>query len=44
MKNFEFGKENKELVVVLHGGGVSYQGAVPTVGVLAKKYHVILVT
>lgn len=43
MKYFELGKENKELVVVLHGGGVSYQGAAPTAEVLAKKYHVILV-
>lgn len=43
MKYFEFGKENKELVVVLHGGGVSYKGAKPTAKILARKYHVILV-
>lgn len=43
MKYFEFGTENKELVVVLHGGGVSYQGAEPTAKILARKYHVILV-
>ena len=24
MKYFEFGKENKELMVLLHGGGTSY--------------------
>lgn len=43
MKYFEFGEGNKELVVVLHGGGVSYKGAEPTVKILARKYYVILV-
>lgn len=42
MKYFEYGKDNKELVVILHGGGVSYQGAEPTVQTVARKYHVIL--
>ena len=26
MKYFEFGKENKELMGLLHGGGTSYLG------------------
>lgn len=43
MKYFEYGKDNKELVVMLHGGGVSYQGVEPTVQTVAKKYHVVLV-
>lgn len=43
MKYFEYGKENKELVVILHGGGVSYRGAEPTAKIVAEKYHVILV-
>ena len=29
MKYFEFGKENKKLMVILHGGEVSYRGALP---------------
>ena len=29
MKYFEFGKEHPTLVVMLHGGGVSYRGALP---------------
>lgn len=41
MKYFEYGKENKELVVILHGG-VSYRGAEPTAKIVAEKYHVIL--
>ncbi|MCM1496239.1 MAG: hypothetical protein NC089_10635 [Bacteroides sp.] len=43
MKFFEFGKENKELMVMLHGGGVSYLGAVPVAECVAKKFHVVLV-
>lgn len=43
MKYFEYGKENKEIVVILHGGGVSYKGAEPTAQLISQKYHVILV-
>lgn len=43
MKYFEFGKNNKEIAVLLHGGGVSYKGAEPTAKILAEKYHVVLV-
>ena len=43
MKYFEFGKENEKLMVLLHGGGVCYKGAVPAAEVLAKTYHVIVV-
>lgn len=43
MKYFEFGKENREIMVILHGGGVCYRGSIPTAEVLAKKYHVIVV-
>ena len=42
MKYFEFGKENKELMVLLHGGGTSYLGVLPTAKKIAEKYHVIL--
>lgn len=41
MKYFEYGKGNKELAVMLHGG-VSYQGAEPTVQTVAQKYHGVL--
>ena len=43
MKYFEFGKENEELMVLLHGGGTSYLGILPTAKKIAEKYHVILV-
>ena len=42
MKYFEFGKENEELMVLLHGGGTSYLGVLPTAEKIAEKYHVIL--
>lgn len=43
MKYFEFGRENPELMVMLHGGGICYRGAIPVVHELAKVYHVVLV-
>lgn len=43
MKYFEFGRENNELMVILHGGGTSYKGAEPTAELLGRKYHVVLV-
>lgn len=43
MKYFEFGSENPELMVMLHGGGVSYQGMLPAAREMAKVYHVVLV-
>ena len=42
MKYFEFGQENSELLVMLHGGGVSYRGMLPSAKELAKNYHVVL--
>jgi len=44
MKYFEFGKENKEIMVMLHGGGVSYEGAVPVAEYMKQFYHVIVVS
>ena len=43
MKYFEFGTENPELMVMLHGGGTSYLGMLPTAKEMAKVYHVVLV-
>ena len=43
MKYFEFGQEHSELMVILHGGGVSYLGMLPTAKKLAERYHVVLV-
>ena len=43
MKYFEFGRENPELMVMLHGGGVSYRGMQPAAEEMAKVYHVVLV-
>lgn len=42
MKYFELCKENKELMVLLHGGGTSYLGVLPTAKKIAKRYHVVL--
>ena len=42
MKYFEFGTENPELMVMLHGG-TSYFGMLPTAKEMAKVYHVVLV-
>ena len=43
MKYFEYGTENQELLVILHGGGTSYRGAEPSARLLGERYHVILV-
>ena len=43
MKYFEFGTENPERMVLLHGGGTSYRGMLPTAKEMAKVYHVVLV-
>lgn len=42
MKYFEFGKDHPELMVMLHGGGVCYRGALPVAEEMAKTYHVVL--
>ena len=42
MKFFEFGEENEELMVLLHGGGISYLGILPTAKKIAERYHVVL--
>ena len=42
MKYFEFGQEHPELMVMLHGGGVCYRGALPVAEEMAKTYHVVL--
>lgn len=42
MKCFEYGKENSEIMVMLHGGGVCYKGAIPIAEYMAKYYHVLL--
>ncbi len=43
MKYFESGKDNPELMVILHGGGTSYLGMLPTAKEMAHVYHVVLV-
>ena len=37
MKYFEFGQVNEELMVLLHGGGTSYLGVLPTAHWQSKK-------
>lgn len=43
MKYFEFGQENPERMVMLHGGGTSYLGILPTAQGMGRVYHVVLV-
>ena len=43
MKHFEFGQENPERMVMLHGGGTSYLGMLPTAQRMGRVYHVVLV-
>lgn len=43
MKYFEFGKNNPEIIVLLHGGDVCYKAAIPTAEIMSEKYHIILV-
>ena len=44
MKFFEFGQEHEELMVLLHGGGTSYLGVLPTAEKIAERYHVVLLS
>ncbi len=44
MKYFEFGTDHFELTVILHGGGISYRGALPAAEYMARFYHVVLVS
>lgn len=38
----EFGKENKDVVILLHGGGLSWWNYREAAQILCRKYHVIL--
>ena len=42
MKTIEFGKENKEVMIFLHGGGLSWWNYKEVASYLEKDYHVIL--
>ncbi len=42
MKCIEYGKENSEVVVLLHGGGLSWWNYEKAAEVLRNKYHVVL--
>ena len=38
----EFGKENKEVIILLHGGGLSWWNYRDVAEILKRKYHVII--
>lgn len=40
MKMHEFGKENKQKILLLHGAGCTYKMWTPQIEVLQKEYHV----
>ena len=42
MKVIEYGKENKEIIMLFHGGGLSYWNYDKEAELLKDKYHVIL--
>ncbi|MDK2965767.1 alpha/beta hydrolase [Lacrimispora sp.] len=42
MKFFEFGKENKKTLLLLCGWSANWMGAMPTINVLKKQFHVIV--
>lgn len=42
MKIVEYGKENKDVVVLLHGGGLSWWNYRAEAEMLADRYHVVL--
>ena len=44
MKYFEFGQEHPELMVMLHGGGVCYRGALPVAEYLKDRYYCMMPT
>ena len=42
MTVFEFGKQNKDAILLLHGGGLSWWNYREVAKLLEKDYHVIL--
>lgn len=42
MKYFEFGPQDAEVMVILHGGGICYRAALPVAEKMAKTCHVVL--
>ncbi len=42
MRIFDFGKENKDVIILLHGGGLSWWNFREEAEILKNKYHVIL--
>ena len=42
MRYIEFGKQNKEVIILLHGGGLSWWNYQEVAELLQKRYHVIL--
>ena len=42
MKIIEYGKENKKIIILLHGGGLSWWNYQEVASYLQKDYHVIL--
>lgn len=42
MVTIEYGKENKEVIILLHGGGLSWWNYCEAAEILKEKYHVIL--
>lgn len=41
MRIFDFGKENKDVIILLHGGGLSWWNFREEAEILKNKYHVM---
>ncbi len=42
MEIVEFGTENPETILLLHGGGLSWWNYKDVSAILSKKYHVVI--
>lgn len=42
MEIVEFGKENPEIILLLHGGGLSWWNYKDVSAILSKKYHIVI--
>ena len=42
MQYIEFGKQNKEVIILLHGGGLSWWNYQEVAELLKSRYHIIL--
>lgn len=42
MKTVEFGKENIDVIILLHGGGLSWWNYTETAELLKNRFHIVI--